>query len=239
MIRCSFREVEKMNCTRIEYLNATWSPIVGCSGINCAVRDNCWAKGQAKRAKHRCESCYSFVPHVHFERFDQPLHAKKPSRIGVCFMGDFFDKEISLNVQASIYMRILQSSWHRFLILTKQPQNIDCLALGCPDNLAIGVSVNTRNDLWRIDTLREVDAAFRFVSFEPLYEELGEINLEDIGWAIIGAQTRPKLLPPPFATSELIEQLEDKGIPIFLKNNLDALGWKGYKQIPEFLQLNE
>lgn len=221
-----------MNKTKIEYLDYTWSPLVGCSGIGCAVAKKCYAYYQAKRSLHRCESCYSFIPHVHWERFDQPLHVKKPSRIGVCFMGDFFDKQFPLNVQASVYMRILQASQHKFLILTKQPQNIDWVALGCPINLAIGVSVNLKKDLWRLDVLREVDAELRVASFEPLYEDLGEVNLEGIGWAIIGAQTRPKLLPPPFAVSELIKQLEDKGIPVFLKNNLGALGWKGYKAFP-------
>ena len=227
-----------MNKTKIEYLDYTWNPLVGCSGIGCAVGVNCWACHQAKRAKHRCDLCYRFVPHVHWERFDQPLHVKTPSRIGVGFMGDFFDKEFSLSVQAGIYMRMLKARWHRFLILTKQPQNIDGEALGNLDNLALGVTVNTKKDVWRIDVLRGIDVRCRFISFEPLYEELVDVDLKDIDWAIIGAQTKPKRLPPFMATPHLIEQLEDRKIPVFLKNNLGALGWKGYHEIPDFLQLD-
>lgn len=227
-----------MNKTRIEYLDYTWNPLVGCSGIGCAVGANCWARHQAKRAKHRCDLCYSFVPHVHRDRFGQPLHVKKPSRIGVCFMGDFFDRAFDLSVQASIYLRMMEAPSHRFLILTKQPQNIDVETLGRVDNLALGVSVNTKKDVWRIDVLRDIDAGLRFISFEPLYEDLGEVNFKDIGWAIIGAQTKPKRLPPFMATPNLIKQLENKKIPIFLKNNLGALGWKGYHEIPDFLQLD-
>ncbi len=80
-----------MNRTKIEYLDWTWNPIVDCNGVSCAVSGRCWAKGQAKRRKNDCVDCYAFKPHYHLERLKQPLAVKKPSRIGVCFMGDLFE----------------------------------------------------------------------------------------------------------------------------------------------------
>lgn len=69
-----------MNATKIEYLNFTWSPLVGCSGLGCAVYAKCWARYQAMRRMHICPLCYQFKPHPHFERLDQPLRLQKPSR---------------------------------------------------------------------------------------------------------------------------------------------------------------
>lgn len=164
-----------MNRTKIEYLNWTWNPTGGCSGIGCAVRDKCWARRQAKRLERYCKICPTFMPHVHFDRFDEPLHTKKPARIGVAFMGEFYDYAIAENVRASLYMQMERANWHTFIVLTKQPQNID-LDESLPKNLWIGVSVNRKDDLWRIDALSQIQTSCRIVSAEPLYENLGDIT---------------------------------------------------------------
>jgi len=209
-----------LNRTKIEYLDYTWNPTVGCEGIGCAVRKNCWARAMAKRQRHRCELCYTFSPHVHFERFDQPLEVKKPAHIGVSFMGDFYGKGIAYNIRASLYMRMEKASWHIFIILTKQPQNIH-FNEGIPRNIWLGVTVNRQQDLWRIHTLKQIEEAkIKFVSFEPLYEDLGKIDLESIDWVIIGAQTRPTLLPMPQWIDSIVEQAKQQQIPIFFKDNL-------------------
>jgi len=211
-------EEKHMNKTKIEYLDYTWNPIVGCSGLGCAVRKNCWAMGQAKRKKHDCDACYSFVPHVHWERLEQPLTLKKPSRIGVAFMGEFYDKEISESVRASIMMRIEKASQHTFVIFTKQPQNID-VDEPIPKNVWLCVSVNREQDLWRIDALRETNACVKGVSFEPLYERV-DADLTNINWIIIGAQTRPNLQPKPEWIANLIQLARIFGAKVFMKNNL-------------------
>ena len=207
-----------MNRTKIEYLDYTTNPIVGCSGIGCSVRKNCWAMKQAKRKKHVCELCYSFVPHVHWERFDDFLTIKKPARIGVSFMGEFFDRQIANWVRKDYYMHLLKAPQHFFIIFTKQPQNIDEEPL--PDNVGIGVSVNCKKDLWRINVLRDANVKCRIVSFEPLYEDLSDCNLKDIDWVIIGGQTRPKLLPKYDWISSLRTNAYMSGCAVFLKNNL-------------------
>jgi protein gp37 len=204
-----------MNKTKIEYLNYTWNPIVGCSGLGCAVRKNCWASKQEKRRKHECEACYTFTPHVHWERLEQPFTVKKSSRIGVAFCGEFYDKEISENARASIFMRIEKAYWHTFVIFTKQPQNID-LDEPIPKNVWLCVSVNRKQDLWRIANLRETSATIKGVSFEPLYEDLSDADLDEIDWIVIGAQTRPNVYPK----YDWVIALMQKHIPVFLKNNL-------------------
>jgi len=211
-----------MNKTKIEYLDLTWNPTAGCSGNGCAVGKNCWAYGIAKRNILKCELCRSFVPHVHYERFDEPLQRKKPVRIGVSFMGEFYDNEIAENIRAELYMTMEKAYWHTFIIFTKQPQNIDTDE-PLPKNVHIGVTVNLKKDLWRIDQLRQVQTAVRIISAEPLYEELDGINLDGIGWVIIGAQTRPLLLPNYEWVLGLIQNAGRHKIPTFVKNNLEPI----------------
>jgi protein gp37 len=160
----------------------------------------------------------SFVPHVHWERFNDFMSVKKPSRIGVAFMGEFYDKEISNWVRKDYYMHMLGAPQHHFIIFTKQPQNIDDEPL--PDNLSIGVSVNRKEDLWRIDALRNIECQCRIVSFEPLYEDLCEADLSRIHWVIIGAQTHPKVAPEYLWVNNITSKAGLLGIPFFLKNNL-------------------
>ncbi|MCJ7482261.1 MAG: phage Gp37/Gp68 family protein [Thermodesulfovibrionales bacterium] len=221
-----------MNRTKIEYLDYTTNPTVGCSGLGCAVAKECWAAKQAKRQKHKCAICYSFVPHVHWERFDDFLSVKKPSRIGVSFMGEFFDKEISNWVRKDYYLHMMKAPQHMFIIFTKQPQNIDDEEL--PPNLSIGVSVNRKKDLWRIDVLRQVKCQYRIVSFEPLYEDLSDVNLEGIDWVIIGGQTRPKLLPSYPWVLGLIQRAKALNLPVFIKNNLKEVmaRWPPLREYP-------
>ena len=210
-----------MNRTGIEYLHYTTNPIVGCSGKGCSVRRNCWASKQAKRKKHACSACYSFVPHVHFERFDDFLSVKKPSRIGVSFMGEFYDDGIANWVRKDYYMHMLKAPQHNFIIFTKQPQNID-LDDALPETLSIGVSVNRKEDLWRLGALRQVECRCRIASFEPLYEHI-DADLTEIDWIIIGAQTRPNLQPKQEWIVSLMQLARIFGAKIFLKDNLTHL----------------
>jgi len=212
-----------MNKTKIEYLDYTWNPLVGCYGVECAVREHCWARAMAKRQRHRCLSCYQFIPHLHKERVLEPADRLKPSRIGVCFMGDLFDDMAPELAQTLIFKAMGLACWHTFVCLTKQPQNIEGTIFRNPlENLWLGVSVNRKADLWRIMELQAVETPVRIVSFEPLYEDLGTIDLNDVGWVIIGAQTRPNLQPPSEAVYNIVNQARALKIPVFCKNNLEG-----------------
>ena len=241
-----------LNPTKIEYLQYTWNPLVGCSGIGCAVAKACWARGQAKRQKPKyaeeapikgelvrgCQDCYDFKPHYHLERVNQPLLVKKPARIGVCFMGDLFDKSALLSPLQRIFNVMGAAFWHTFIVLTKQPQNIP-LDLVFPSNVWLGVSVNLQADLWRVEELKKRKAALKFVSFEPLFEEITDLHhswldLSGIDWVIIGAQKRPNLQPEEQWVGNLIMKAFDAGAKVFLKNNLACIDKFGrLQEIPE------
>ncbi len=211
-----------MNRTKIEYLDFTWNPTVGCSGLDCAVRQNCWAKKQAKRKKHVCQDCYDFKPHYHWERIRQPLKVKKPSRIGVGFMGDMYDSGFGISMLQQIFSVMEEASQHTFLSLTKQSANMKVFLTNwqtVPENVWIGVSVNREQDLYRIEDLKEIDAPVKFVSFEPLYEDLSDADLSGIDWVVIGAQTRPTKYP----SYDWVLSLLQKKIPVWLKNNLKPI----------------
>jgi protein gp37 len=153
----------------------------------------------------------------------------KHAKIGVCFSGDLFDVEVKGEWRQAVLDSIRKTYWHTFICLTKQPQNIKQRLY--PQNLWIGVTVNTRNDLWRIPYLtRDLKDCIetKFVSFEPLLEDLGELNLNGIDWIIIGAQTRPDKQPEPEWVESLMLQARTYNIPMFFKNNLK--GWIGKLQ---------
>jgi len=213
-----------MNKTKIEYLDLTWNPLVGCEGFRCAVREVCWARAMAKRRKHECSECYRFIPHIHHERLDEPFKRKKPSRIGVAFMGDLFDSALTKADRLMVWNAIEKAYWHTYFILTKQPQNIsdDVLFMR---NVWLGVSVNRGEDLWRIRELQHKHCR-RFVSFEPLYEDLYNneaFTIQRMNWVIIGAQTRPTFQPLNSWVLKLTEQAHALNIPVFMKNNMNYL----------------
>lgn len=223
-----------MNATRIEYLNFTWSPLVGCSGANCAVYAKCWAKYQAKRQLHKCPLCYEFKPHTHFERLQQPFQVKSSKRIGVCFSADMWDSGFSHEQQSTVLNSVWNAPWHWFINLTKQPQNIP-KGWNLPSNWIQGVSVNRKEDLLRIDVLRKTKAPLKMISFEPLYEDLGTPDLAGIDWVIIGAQTHPLILPKTVWVDNLVCASIAKNIPVFMKNNLKDLQRGIVQQYPKLL----
>lgn len=232
-----------MNPTKIEYLDYTWNPFVGCSGKTCAVAGACWARGQAKRQKpgedkngkvRGCRFCYEFKPHYHFERFHQPQVVKKPSRIGVGFMGDIFDSAFGICMLQQLFEIMELASWHTFLCLTKQSRNMLTFNRNWqrfPVNVWMGVSVNNVRDIERIRDLQQTDALVKFVSFEPLFADLKGVDLSGIDWIIVGAQKRPDVQPKRAWVLDLEKVARAAGAKIFRKNNLS--GFSRLQEIPE------
>jgi protein gp37 len=216
-----------MNATKIEYLNFTWSPLVGCSGDNCAVYKHCFAKKFKKRNLLKCPKCYEFIPHRHFERLEQPFNTKMPRLIGVCFAADFWDKGFDMADRMPVLTSASVASQHWFINLTKQPQNIPDMPF--PTKWVQGVTVNRKSELWRIDELQRSYALTKMISFEPVYEDLGIIDLTGIDWVIIGNQTHPTFEASWFWIDSLVKQAKAKGIPVFIKNNI-----KDYVNLKEY-----
>jgi len=137
-------------------------------------------------------------------------------------MGDLFDAKVDTNDICTVLNRM--SQWyhmHRFYLLTKQSQRL--LTFKYPPNVWLGVTVNRKVDLHRIDDLRKTNAKVKFISFEPLMEELGEVDLTGIDWIIIGAQTRPEVQPEMDWVNDIMCTANKLKIPIFCKNNLKPL----------------
>ena len=203
-----------MNKTKIEWCDYTWNPITGCTN-GC---DYCYARKIAMRFDGH------FKPTFHRDRLDQLAKLKKPSKIFVCSMGDMFDGEAKAEWGQKVLDYCYNNPKHQYFILTKQPHHIKWYNREVHEqtkNVWLGVSINKQEDLWRIDKLKDNWRGMKFLSIEPLLEDLGEINLEGISWVIIGGQTgAKKIIPKREWAMNIQTQAEERKIPVFLKNNL-------------------
>jgi len=219
-----------MHRTKIETTEFVWTPASGCEGIGCAVKPVCWASRQVKRLGQFCSKCPSFIPHMHLDRLNEPLQAKKPHKIFPVSTGDLFGLQSD---QTKLILDVMeQAYWHTFQPLTKQPQNALPFS-PFPENTWFGVSVNCQADVWRLDILRKIRARIKFGYFEPLYSGI-DYDLSFLDWIVIGAQTRPNKQPKAEWVKELLYQAERNKTPVFLKNNLS---WE--TRLQEFPDLKE
>lgn len=206
----------------IEYADISWNPITGCLVKDCAIKQklgSCWAQKMAFRLKGRAgyDLKDPFKPTFHEDKLEQPLHWKKPRRIDCCFMGDVsFARPEWIERVLKI---VEQTPQHRYYFLTKNPGPLKNYYF--PENAWVGVTVNRRNDLWRILELEWVFAQTKYVSIEPLYEII-RLNgiVTHVNWIIIGAQTNPEFQPRTQWVQAIIHDARELKIPIFMKENL-------------------
>jgi protein gp37 len=158
------------------------------------------------------------------EALIEPLRLKRPRLIFVNSMGDLFHEKVLAEQPEWVHQTfavMAKASWHTFQILTKREEELAWVAREYPiplPNVWLGVSVETRDYLVRLDALRSTPAAVRFVSFEPLLEDLGVLDLSDIHWAIIGGESGPKARPFDLAWARsIIDQCRAAGVPVFFK----------------------
>ncbi len=229
-------EEKTMNATGIEYLDSTWSPFVGCSGLGCAAYDVCWAKYMKKRKLTDCQLCYEFKPHTHFERLEQPLHVKSSKLIGACYSSDFWDKGFHWNERHKVFNVAALAMWHWFINLTKQTQNIQHDEV-FPNNWIQGASICTEKDLYRVSDLWKTRAKLLALSVEPLYQRLPNLVVDDLAWVIIGGQTHPLKLPEKAWVDEIITKCRTANVPVFIKNNLNVYGYNLH-EYPKALTLS-
>ena len=179
----------------IEWTEATWNPVTGCTRVSpgCA---NCYALRFAERFRgvpgHPYEVGFDLT--LRPERLEQPLAWKRPRRIFVNSMSDLFHEGVPLSFVERVFAVMAEADWHVFQILTKRVDRLAELApeLPWPTNVWMGVSVENRRWVTRIDRLREVPASVRFLSCEPLLGDLGELDLRGIHWVIVGGESGPR-----------------------------------------------
>ena len=181
-----------MQRSAIEWTEVTWNPVTGCRQVSpgCA---HCYAKTFAER--------WQGIPGHHYEqgvdlrvwpeRLEQPLHWRRPRVIFVNSMSDLFHEDIPFDYVAGVFEVMVAAPQHTFQILTKRHERLSELAphLPWPGNVWIGVSIENRRFVQRADHLREVPAAVRFISAEPLLGPLERLELDGIDWLIAGGES--------------------------------------------------
>lgn len=184
--------------TKIEWTNITWNPETGCSKISEGCK-NCYAEMMSRRLKAMGQDKYrnGFDVTLHEGVLNDPLHWKNQSMIFVCSMGDLFHKDIPFSFIDKVMETIKTAFWHQFQILTKRPKRMAEYFTGreIPRNVWLGTTVENQAVKGRIDYLRSLDAPVRFLSCEPLLEDLGELDLTDIDWVIVGGESGGKARP--------------------------------------------
>jgi len=179
--------------SKIEWTEQTWNPTTGCTKISPGCK-HCYAETMAKRLQAMGANGYEngFNLSILPERLSQPLKRKKPTTYFVNSMSDLFHKSIPFEFLDQIFEVIEKTPQHSYQILTKRASRMRDYFINrsVPSNAWLGVSVENKNHgLPRIDSLREIKATIRFLSVEPLLENLGVIDLSGIHWVIVGGES--------------------------------------------------
>jgi protein gp37 len=210
----------------IEWTDATWNPVRGCTKISPGCK-HCYAETFAER--------FRGVPHHPFEQgFDlrlvpeklaMPMTWRRPKRIFVNSMSDLFHPDVPSEYIAEVGRTMERANWHTYQILTKRHERMRELLEGelkwmsVLRNAWFGVSVEDReNGLPRIESLRHTPASVRFLSIEPLLEDLGSFDLRNIDWVIVGGESGHGARPMREEwVLSILQSCEAAGVPFFFK----------------------
>jgi protein gp37 len=210
-----------MSASRIEWTEVTWNPVTGCSKVSpgCA---NCYAERMTRRLKGMGQPNYAqgFAVATHAHMLERPLEWQRPSTVFVNSMSDLFHEAVPDEFIASVFATMRAADRHTFQVLTKRSARLRALADGLPwsRNVWVGVSVETAAYAHRIDDLRAVPAAVRFLSLEPLLGPLPDLDLAGIDWVIVGGESGPRARPPqPDWVRDLRDQCLAADVPFFFK----------------------
>lgn len=208
--------------SKIEWTERTWNPTVGCTKIAQGCK-NCYAEGMARRLQAMGTSGYengfrlTLLPH----RLDEPRNRKDPTVYFVNSMSDLFHQSVPDAYINRVFDSIRDCPQHTFQILTKRAERLAayCSRRDIPANAWLGVSVEDRRfGVPRIDHLRRIQGCVRFLSVEPLLEDLGRLNLKNIDWVIVGGESGPKARPMNEKWVQRVKaQCEKQGVKFFFK----------------------
>jgi protein gp37 len=213
--------VRMAQTSSIEWTEATWNPVTGCSKVSpgCA---HCYAETFAERWRgvpgHPYEQGFNL--RLWPQRLEVPLHWRRPRVVFVNSMSDLFHEDIPDEYVAGVFEVMGKAHWHTFQILTKRHERLVELApqLPWPRNVWMGVTIENRRFVHRADYLREVPAAVRFISAEPLLGPLEGLNLDGIDWLIAGGESGPRHCRIDAAwVTELRDRCLDEDVAFFFK----------------------
>src|SRR4051794_29112138 len=195
--------------TSIEWTDATWNPVAGCTVISPGCT-NCYAMRMAARLDAMGMQKYRGLTRKSGKRavwtgkvrsdhsaLTIPSSWKKPRRIFVNSMSDLFHEAVSAEFVEEVWRTMQATPQHTYQILTKRPDRMAEITSSLPllPRVWLGTSVENADYLSRIDELRNVKAAVRFLSFEPLLGSVASADLRDIHWAIVGGESGPRARP--------------------------------------------
>jgi protein gp37/predicted nucleotidyltransferase len=207
--------------SHIEWTEATWNPVTGCTKVSPGCK-NCYADRMAKRLQSMGAERYrnGFELTLHPDVIMQPLSWKRPRTIFVNSMSDLFHEDVPIEFIQDVFRMMGEAHWHTFQILTKRASRLAELApsLNWAKNIWMGVSIENQDYVHRADNLRNVPAAVRFLSLEPLIGSITDINLSGIDWVIVGGESGPKCrsLDPDWVRI-LRDKCVEEVVPFFFK----------------------
>jgi len=212
--------------SKIEWTDATWNPVRGCSKVSAGCL-HCYAETFAERFRgvqgHPFE--FGFDLRLVPSKLGDPIRWSKPKKIFVNSMSDLFHEDVPDEYIEKVCRVMLAAKWHTYQVLTKRAdrmmallQNKLCAAAAAP-HIWWGVSVeNRQHGLPRIEKLRNAKPKVAFLSIEPLLEELGHLNLSDIHWVIVGGESGPGARPMSEEwVVNIRSQCQRAGVPFFFK----------------------
>ncbi|MHB1104111.1 MAG: DUF5131 family protein [Devosia sp.] len=211
--------------TAIEWADATWNPVTGCTKISPGC-DHCYAERFSERFRdvpgHPFERGFDLM--LRPERVLQPLGWKAPKMVFVNSMSDLFHKEVPFRFVDKVFDTMERADWHVFQILTKRSSRMrdyvnrryaDGVA---PTHIWLGTSVEDGSRRSRVRHLQQMNATIRFLSVEPLIGPLGRVDLRGIAWVIVGGESGPGARPmDPEWVREIRDQCTEAGIAFFFK----------------------
>lgn len=218
----------------IEWTDVTWNPIAGCEMVSAGCT-NCYAMRMAARLEAMGLEAYQGTTRKSGNRYvwtgkfnlntsvlEQPVLWKKPRRIFANSMSDLFQDGVPDYFIKSVWDVMARSPQHQFQILTKRPdhmaQVIKRLGLKRLIHVWLGTSIESADVAHRLEALKKVPAAIRFISFEPLLGSVGKLKLKGIDWAIVGGESGPHARPMNASwVDEIHAQCDAQEIAFFFK----------------------
>ncbi|MBX9624838.1 MAG: phage Gp37/Gp68 family protein [Gemmataceae bacterium] len=216
-----------MATTSIEWSDATWNPLTGCTKISPGCK-NCYAERMSRRLMLMGQPNYrnDFALTLHPHTLDLPLRWKKPRKIFVNSMSDLFHKDVPEEFIARVFDTMVRADWHQYQILTKRADRLEALAprLPWPAHVWQGVSVESADYTFRIDHLRRTPAKVKFLSVEPLLGPIPDLDLAGIHWVIVGGESGPGCRPlEPDWVLGIKDACARQGVPLFVKQTGEKL----------------
>lgn len=207
--------------TKIQWASDTWNPVTGCNKVSAGCK-NCYAETFLERWRglpgHTFENGFDIT--LRPERLDVPKRWRKPRIIFVNSLSDLFHKDVPLNYIQRVFEVMNNCPQHIFQVLTKRHERLLELAprLQWGSNIWMGVSVEDLINTNRVDYLRDVPAAVRFLSIEPLIGPIRTLYLDGISWVIVGGESGPGARPMDTRwVEQLIALCSVNDVPVFVK----------------------